>query len=173
MRRISSIFAIMLVLSIMIAGCAQPDENVTATPVETTPSVTETPTEPETPATTASPVTPIKTDTDVGTSSSPSPTDALETPPLPPIGAESVSITESGFDPDTVTVPEGTTVIWANDSEMIQIITFAGPAGSIDLGAIEPGDSASYTFTKAGTYAYRSEGAGYLGTVIVTADATV
>ncbi|MGI6503954.1 MAG: cupredoxin domain-containing protein [Candidatus Methanoculleus thermohydrogenotrophicum] len=67
---------------------------------------------------------------------------------MPPAGEEgAISITASGFDPDTLTVPTDTTVTWTNAADTNQTITLTGPTGSIDLGALEPGDSADYTFS--------------------------
>jgi plastocyanin len=154
MKRVSGIFIIAVIASTMIAGCVQPEENVTVTPIPTTPVATRT-----------SPVAETPTRTLV--------TNVTETPPLPPIGAKTISITESGFSPDVITVPVGTTVIWTNDADTNQTILFTGPTGSADLGTVEPGNSISYTFTIAGHYAYRAEGTEFLGTIAVTADATV
>ncbi|NLZ30053.1 MAG: hypothetical protein GX885_04825 [Methanomicrobiales archaeon] len=154
MKRMSGILTVAVVASIMIAGCVQPEENMTASPVPTTPAVAGT-----SPTVETSAGTPV--------------TNVTETPPLPPIGAKTISITGSGFSPDVITVPVGTTVIWTNDADTNQTILFTGPTGSVDLGVVEPGNSISYTFTIAGHYAYRAEGTEFLGTIAVTADATV
>ncbi|HOB17671.1 MAG TPA: hypothetical protein PKK74_03115 [Candidatus Methanoculleus thermohydrogenotrophicum] len=186
MKRMFGILALMVVASIMIAGCVQPAGNETVTPVETgtpveteTPitNVTETPVETETPITnvTETPVeteTPITNVTETPVETETSITNVTETPPAPPAGEGVISITGSGFNPDTLTVPIDSTVTWINAADTNQTITITGPTGSIDLGAIEPGDSADYTFSTAGNYAYESEETGFDGTITVTENIT-
>ena len=124
---------------------------VTEAPVETEPpitNVTETPVETE-PSITNVTETPVETETSL--------TNVTETPPAPPAGEGGISITGSGFNPDTLTVPLDTTVTWINAADTNQTITITGPTGYIDLGAIEPVDSADYTYSPAGNYAYESE----------------
>jgi plastocyanin len=95
------------------------------------------------------------------------------TPPMPPAGEEgAISITASGFDPDTLTIPTDTTVTWTNDADTNQTITLTGPTGSVDLGTLESGDSVNYIFTESGNYAYVSEETGFDGTVTVTGNTT-
>ncbi len=98
------------------------------------------------------------------------PAPVTETPPLPSIGAQTISITGSGFDPDALIVPVDTTVTWVNNAATNQTIQITGPTGSIDLGVVEPGAPVSYTFTTAGNYAYRSEETGFQGTITVVPD---
>ena len=69
MKRMFGILALMVIASIMIAGCVQPAGNETATP-GMTPGATETPMGTETPVTTDTPMgteTPIETETPVTT----------------------------------------------------------------------------------------------------------
>jgi plastocyanin len=95
------------------------------------------------------------------------------TPPMPPAGEEgAISITASGFDPDTLTIPTDTTVTWTNNADTNQTITLTGPTGSVDLGTLESGDSVNYIFTESGNYAYVSEETGFDGTVTVTGNTT-
>jgi plastocyanin len=95
-----------------------------------------------------------------------------ETPPGPPatlIADEIVSITDSGFVPNTITVPVGTTVGWTNDATANQTVSATGAAGFFDSGLLQPGESYSYTFNGAGNYTYQSLTTGIAGEVIVTA----
>jgi plastocyanin len=186
MKRMFVILALMVVASIMIAGCVQPGGNQTVTPAPTTPAVTETPMETETPLATETPMetetTPMETVTTEETETTATTTEETETtattattaeetetPPLPPVGEEgAISITASGFDPDTLTVPADTTVTWTNDADTNQTITLTGPTGAAGLGTLEPGDSVNYIFTESGNYAYVSEETGLSGTITVT-----
>jgi amicyanin len=64
-----------------------------------------------------------------------------------------VNIFNYKFDPETVTVPVGTTVTWTNKDEVPHTVAssdkgFKGSAG------LDTGDSYSYTFDKPGTYKY-------------------
>ncbi|NLB01141.1 MAG: hypothetical protein GX837_09335, partial [Methanomicrobiales archaeon] len=121
MKRMFGILALMVITSIMIAGCVQPAENETVTPA-TTPGLTETPTGTvdETPMETA---TAISTETPEETITTMAPaetetaileeieitmvSDEAETPPGTPVvvivADEIISITDSGFVPETLT----------------------------------------------------------------------
>ena len=192
MKRMLGILALMVIASIMIAGCVQPAGNETVTP-GTTPGLTETPMETETPMTTAT--TPMETETPMGTATTPMETatpmgtttpmetgtpmttattpatGATETPPGPPaalIADETISITDSGYVPNTITVPVGTTVGWTNDASTNQTVSASGEAGFFDSGLLAPGDTYSYTFNSADNYTYQSLTTGIEGEVIVT-----
>ena len=67
--------------------------------------------------------------------------------------AVQVSIFNYKFDPETLTVPAGTTVTWTNKDEIPHTVASTDKSfqGS---GGLDTGDSYSYTFTKAGTYSY-------------------
>jgi plastocyanin len=91
---------------------------------------------------------------------------------------------QNTFDPLTITVPAGSTVIWVNDATTVQSATFdpsfASTKGDIvlptgatpfDSGMIEQGKSWTHSFTTPGTYKYAcvpNEALGMKGTVIVT-----
>ncbi|WOX55229.1 MULTISPECIES: cupredoxin domain-containing protein [unclassified Methanoculleus] len=204
MKRMFGILALMVIASIMIAGCVQPSGNETATP-GTTPGLTETPMETETPIGTETPAetetiagtetpietgtttgtetpaetgatgteTPMTTTTTVGTETPMTTADAnaTETPPGPP-GAvaadETISITDNGYVPNTITVPADTTVEWTNDASTNQTVSATGEAAFFDSGMIEPGGSYNYTFSTPGNYTYQSMTSGFSGEVIVT-----
>lgn len=67
--------------------------------------------------------------------------------------AQSVSIKNFAYSPASMTVPVGTTVTWTNNDSVAHTVT--SDSGKIlDSGTIQPGQTFSFTFTKAGTYAY-------------------
>ena len=86
-----------------------------------------------------------------------------------------VSIHDLAFNPSSITVPVGTTVLWTNNENgSIQHIVASGtpgsPSGMFDSGALNPGQSFQFTFTQPGTFTYycRIHGAAMTGTVVVT-----
>ncbi|MCK9306394.1 MAG: hypothetical protein M0P17_02585 [Methanoculleus sp.] len=205
MKSMFGILALMVIASIMIAGCVQPAGNETVTP-GTTPGLTQTPMATETPMMTETPMatatTPIETETPMTTATTPMETGSpmattttmetgttvtpgattttlapgtTETPPGPPaavVADETISITDGGFAPSSITVPSGTTVGWTNDGEMNQTVSGTGDLGFFDSGLLEPGESFSYTFRATGNYTYISQTSGAGGIVIVTANTT-
>jgi plastocyanin len=56
------------------------------------------------------------------------------------------------FGPDTLTVPANSTVTWVNKDDVPHVI--ASNDGLFKSKALDTDDKYSYTFTKAGTYAY-------------------
>jgi len=56
------------------------------------------------------------------------------------------------FGPDTLTVPPNSTVTWVNKDDVPHVI--ASNDGLFKSKALDTEDKYSYTFTKAGTYAY-------------------
>jgi plastocyanin len=56
------------------------------------------------------------------------------------------------FGPDTLTVPVNSTVTWVNKDDLPH--TIASNDGLFKSKALDTEDKYSYTFTKAGTYAY-------------------
>ncbi len=63
-----------------------------------------------------------------------------------------VELRNSSYHPPTVTVEPGTTVIWTNYDTVSHSVT--SMTGLFDSGALETGESFTYTFTSPGTYAY-------------------
>jgi plastocyanin len=89
----------------------------------------------------------------------------------------SVTIQNFAFTPQTLTVKAGTTVTWTNNDSAPHTVTSADAIStsanttSLFNGSVNPGQTFSYTFTKAGTYYYlctihRSQ-AGMHGEIIV------
>ncbi len=146
-----------------------PMETETPMTTATTPMETETtPVGTETPMTTATTL--AGGETPMATATTPV-TGATETPPGPPaalVADETVSITDSGYVPNTLTVPVGTTVGWTNDASTNQTVSANGEAGFFDSGLLAPGDTFSYTFNGVGNYTYQSMTAGFEGEIFVT-----
>jgi plastocyanin len=121
------------------------------------------------------------------TSASASATPQSATAPAAPAVASPVVIKMTDqfkFDPDTVTIPKGTTVEWQSSGTQPHTVTF-DPAKAMDKshvvlptavtpfdsGLIDVGKSYKYTFTVAGEYHYiciPHEAMGMLGTIKVT-----
>ena len=71
----------------------------------------------------------------------------------PATGNVDVSIANFAFSPDKLTVKVGTTVKWTNQDSATHNVT--AEDNSFKSGDLNQGDSFSFTFTTAGTYAYR------------------
>lgn len=100
--------------------------------------------------------------------------------------ADTVSMNDRlEFVPDTVTVEEGATVLWTNDSKLVHTVTadpgkaakdenVALPEGAeaFDSGTLKPGETFRHTFDVTGEYRYvciPHEAAGMTGVVRVEA----
>ena len=64
----------------------------------------------------------------------------------------SVEIKNFIFNPDAITVPAGTTVIWTNQDSTPHTVT--STSGIFDSGVMDQGENFSYTFQDPGTYDY-------------------
>lgn len=62
-----------------------------------------------------------------------------------------INITETGFNPNFVTIHEGDTVIWTNGDDVSHTVT----SGSFDSDEIAPGSSYTRTFNQMGTLDYQ------------------
>ena len=83
----------------------------------------------------------------------------------------SVAIQDYDFAPATLTIPLGTTVLWTNKGQDAHTTT--SDSGAWDSGAMTNGKTFSFTFTKAGTFAYHCTFHAVMhATVVVTAAAT-
>jgi LPXTG-motif cell wall-anchored protein len=86
-----------------------------------------------------------------------------------------VEVDDNYFKPKTLTVQAGTTVRWANEGKREHTAT--ADNGAFGSGDLESGDTFSFTFNKAGTYAYYCKyhgargGVGMSGTIVVKAAA--
>jgi LPXTG-motif cell wall-anchored protein len=89
-------------------------------------------------------------------------------PAVKAAAAGSVSIKDFSFAPKSITVNVGDTVSWANTGKQPHTATGSG----FDTGTLKPGQSASHTFTQAGTFNYICTIHPFMkGTVVVAAAA--
>jgi plastocyanin len=65
--------------------------------------------------------------------------------------ANTVTIRDFAFDPETLTVKAGTNVTWINEGPSVHTIT---ASGLFDSGEIIKGDSFKYAFNTVGTFNY-------------------
>ena len=80
---------------------------------------------------------------------------------------DAVNITGLAFAAPSITVPEGTAVIWTNSDPVPHTVT--SNTGAFDSGLLNPNQTFSFTFATAGTYSYFCDvHPTMLGTVIVT-----
>ncbi len=87
----------------------------------------------------------------------------------------SVSLKNIAYNPNSLTVHVGTTVVWTNDESngtphTVTSGTPNSPSGTLDSATLNPGQSFNFTFSKAGTFTYycKIHGASMTGTVTVT-----
>ena len=86
------------------------------------------------------------------------------TPPV--TNATAVKIENFAFAAPSVTVKAGSTVTWTNDDATAHTVT--ANDGSFDSGSLGKDGTYSFTFTKAGTYAYHCSFHSMMtGTVVV------
>jgi len=80
-----------------------------------------------------------------------------------------VTIQDFAFKPGSTTVKVGTMVTWTNKDSSAHSVMSDGGAGPLKSAPrVAPGATFSYTFTKAGTYAYHCGIHDYMkGTVVV------
>jgi plastocyanin len=81
-----------------------------------------------------------------------------------------VSIKNFAFDPPNATVSPGTTVTWVNNDQVPHTAT--ADDGAFDSGTLQPGQSYSFTFDKAGTYAYHCNIHPYMTATITVSGAS-
>jgi len=80
-----------------------------------------------------------------------------------------INIFNYKFDPETATVPAGTTVTWTNKDEIPHTVA-SSDKGFKGSSGLDTGDSYSYTFDKPGTYKYYCTLHPFMtGTIVVTA----
>jgi amicyanin len=81
-------------------------------------------------------------------------------------GGAQVSMKDIAFDPDSVTIKVGETVTWTNEESVPH--TVVGDNGEFESADLANGDTFTFTFNQAGTYAYHcSIHPGMKGTVVV------
>ena len=72
--------------------------------------------------------------------------------PSPAPSPFAVTIKNFAFSPSELTIPVGATVVWKNEDSVAHTATSSGQG--FDSGNLDQGQSFSFTFAKAGTYAY-------------------
>ncbi len=75
------------------------------------------------------------------------------------------------FQPPTLTVPAGTTIVWTNSGHNPHTVT--ADTGQFDSGLLAPGQTFQVTFRTPGTFSYHCQlhgapGVGMFGTIVVT-----
>ena len=90
------------------------------------------------------------------TTAQPTPTQPVQTEPgqtQPSTtgAATEVEIKDFSFNPETITIPTGTTVVWTNKDSAPHTVTGDG----FDSGSLSQGQTFTYTFSQAGTFEYR------------------
>ena len=73
--------------------------------------------------------------------------------PAAAVATLQANITGYKFDPEVITVAVGTTVTWTNKDEVPHTVTSSDKRFK-SSGALDQGDSYSFTFTTPGTYPY-------------------
>jgi plastocyanin len=102
-----------------------------------------------------------------GTSGSATQSDSLEVILTNPLTSFTETIVGFSFQPSTITVPMGSTVVWTNTDPVTHTITSS--RGLFDSGDLPTGQSFVYTFNSTGTFNYYDKYYPSLtGTVIVT-----
>lgn len=77
-----------------------------------------------------------------------------------------IQIMDFAFSPSSLNVKAGTTVVWTNNDSMAHTVT--ADDKSFSSGNLSKGQTYSYTFTTAGTYAYHCAlHPGMTGTIVV------
>jgi plastocyanin len=87
-----------------------------------------------------------------GNGSTPTAAAATSTPASSGSGGDAVSIASFSFSPNTLSVKVGTKVTWTNNDSVPHTVT--ANDGSFNSNTLPPGQSFSFTFTKAGAFAY-------------------
>ena len=168
-----------IILFVFIAGCYVAPSGAPQTPAETM-ATTPVPTSP-------APMTPLLTTTPLPTTLAPTshatvpqttqttiPVPAVNQTPTPPPVME-IAIQNNGFNPKTVKITAGTTVIWTNSDTVHHQISNSGIGATLGPGkifaseALGKGDTYSFTFATAGIYPYFDVmHPSMLGTITVT-----
>jgi manganese oxidase len=106
-----------------------------------------------------------------GTSSSSSGASAAAAAPAPAANSASVQIKLFRYQPDTLTVAPGTTVVWTNQDDIAHTVTSGTPdkpGGPLDGNLDGQGTTYSYKFDTAGEYPYYcTHHNSMVGTIIV------
>jgi Cupredoxin-like domain len=95
----------------------------------------------------------------------------IPAPPARLAGDPGVTIADFHFTPSATTVHLGDTITWTNNGPSSHTATAGN--GSFNTGILKPGQSASHTFTQAGTFTYDCQIHPFMhGTIVVLASTT-
>ena len=83
----------------------------------------------------------------------------------PATAATGISITNTGFTPDGVTIGAGDEVTWTNTDGVMHRVTADG--GAFQSPPLMPGEKWTFRFDRAGTYTYHGLNSNQRGTVVV------
>src|SRR5438093_773541 len=72
----------------------------------------------------------------------------------PPVAVGRVLVADFSFSPTTVTIDQGTGVVWSFDGPSDHTVTSSGDLGLFDSGAVSAGGTFSFFFVAAGSYRY-------------------
>ena len=72
----------------------------------------------------------------------------------PPVAVGRVLVADFSFSPTTVTIDQGTGVVWSFDGPSDHTVTSSGDLGLFDSGAVSAGGTFSFFFVAAGNYRY-------------------
>ncbi|GEM_PF-1164294 len=89
-----------------------------------------------------------------GSSTAPAAPVSVSAPAAP--ASASVTITDSGINPETVNVAAGGTVTWTNQGSNVHTATSTGLQPLFDTGGLSNGQSATLTMSNSGSYTYSS-----------------
>jgi len=100
---------------------------------------------------------------------------ALAMPLVPSARAATtyVLIKDNFFDPSTVTIDIGDTVVWNQTGTNSHTVTSTTPAGELNSGTLTTGQQYSHTFNVAGTFNYRCTIHGGMTGSVVVIDASI
>ena len=136
-KNLTILLAVFAVLLLSIAGCAKVQEQQTGASVETQEQA-------QIPDTASETQEPQAEATDASASATTAESENTASTDL-------VYIKEMTFNPETLTVPVGTTVTWEQKEETEHIVA---SDGRFESDALKLGDKFTYTFTEKGTYDY-------------------
>ncbi len=151
-------YILLTALILVGAGCAQTQPAAPAQPQQpAAPAavVPEAPAEPPRPTAANAPASSAPAAVPRPTIAAPSAT------PAPAAGQAAVTISNFAFNPPSLTVSRGSTVVWTNQDSVTHSVKTVSGGDTAGLGSdsaspdLNPGDTYSLTFTKAGTYDYR------------------
>ena len=143
MKRVITILAVLFVIAMV--GCARPAPEAPAAPAPAAPA-------PEAPA-----AAPTEGEAEAEAEA--------EAEPEVVVG-ELVLVNARNFEPETITTKVGGTITWKNNEEK-RAHQISAKDGTFRSGRFEAGESYSYTFEEAGTYAYFDVIMKFSGTVEV------